>query len=397
MEDNNKHFWESVIPPEEPVLGSWFVVFVNHRKEWQERILVLTDRAYYRVKPGGDWFSLSPHAKKYLLSDISNVKLQKVSVIENVDSTALPEDTSVIKRMCVSAGIVSVQREVIEYAVNVCTQDITKTYIKPRLNQHDPPSKEVLGDLVLKFVNALFSWEDGASISHLLREPPSLPPRPPRDPIRESMFVLRNSGIRKSTRKSDRLLEIVDGDDDRLDINGSSELVPHDTLFQIFLQTANYLESSWSLVYDVNRNGGSLTNFYHTLKKGNYKEIVILLKDEHQQVFGAYSAVGWYSTPGVYGSGQNFLFKVPFLPQDSPLTCVRVLFYKWQKDSGNHCYQMSTQNYIAMGSGGGGYGLWLDDELLNGVTEKSETYGNDLLAATNSFKVVGMEVWCKRE
>jgi len=253
-------------------------------------------------------------------------------------------------------------------------------------------------EILFSSVNALFSWEDAASIAHLLKDPPSLPPRP-QESLRESMFVMMNrkSGfVRRSTRKSERLLDIVDGDDDRLEIVGDSALVSYDTLFQIFLRTPRYLESSWSLVYDVNNHGGSLTNFYFTLYKGNYKEIVILLKDENQQVFGAYAAEGWYSTPSVYGSGQNFLFKVPAQP-DPPVTFAKVEFYKWKKENGNYCYQMSTQDYIAMGSGGDGYGLWLDDELLNGHSYKCETYGNETLASNTSFKVVAMEVWCKTE
>lgn len=47
-----------------------------------------------------------------------------------------------------------------------------------------------------------------------------------------------------------------------------------------------------------------------------------------------------------------------------------------------------------MGSGGGHYGLWLDDSLDVGHSATCETFGNEPLSdAGSKFSVIGVELW----
>ncbi|ODV64309.1 Oxr1p [Ascoidea rubescens DSM 1968] len=54
----------------------------------------------------------------------------------------------------------------------------------------------------------------------------------------------------------------------------------------------------------------------------------------------------------------------------------------------------STKEFLAMGVSGGHYGLWIDNNLINGISEKSMTFGNEPLSdASDRFKIYGLEVW----
>ncbi|KIX00930.1 uncharacterized protein Z518_09995 [Rhinocladiella mackenziei CBS 650.93] len=51
-------------------------------------------------------------------------------------------------------------------------------------------------------------------------------------------------------------------------------------------------------------------------------------------------------------------------------------------------------SYLSIGGGDGHYGLWLDDELNNGVSETCPTFGNEPLSDEGrKFEILGVEVW----
>ena len=62
----------------------------------------------------------------------------------------------------------------------------------------------------------------------------------------------------------------------------------------------------WTLLYSINRDGVSMQTFYAKAK--NRDHTVILIKDEHDCIFGAYSTQFWHIQNGYYGSGENFVF-----------------------------------------------------------------------------------------
>ena len=50
--------------------------------------------------------------------------------------------------------------------------------------------------------------------------------------------------------------------------------------------------------------------------------------------------------------------------------------------------------YLSIGGGDGHYGLWLDDDLENGISESCPTFGNEPLSEEGrKFEVLGVEVW----
>ena len=48
---------------------------------------------------------------------------------------------------------------------------------------------------------------------------------------------------------------------------------------------------------------------------------------------------------------------------------------------------------IGMGSGGGGFAWYLDDELDHGTSALSTTFGNPILASAGEFRALTVEAW----
>lgn len=137
----------------------------------------------------------------------------------------------------------------------------------------------------------------------------------------------------------------------------------------------------WEMVYSTTKHGISINTFY--TKVNLRAPSVIIVEDTNHHVFGGYASEPWVKTKQVhYGSGESFLFKL------KPVSKV----FKWSKL--NDYYMFSKPDFISFGSGGGGYGLWLDADFEHGSSATSDTYLNEPLSITGEqFKVLRMEVW----
>jgi hypothetical protein len=50
--------------------------------------------------------------------------------------------------------------------------------------------------------------------------------------------------------------------------------------------------------------------------------------------------------------------------------------------------------FLSVGGGDGHYGLWLDDALEKGISDRCPTFGNEPLSDEgHNFNVLDMEVW----
>ncbi|EXB29443.1 hypothetical protein L484_022114 [Morus notabilis] len=58
----------------------------------------------------------------------------------------------------------------------------------------------------------------------------------------------------------------------------------------------------------------------------------------------------------------------------------------------NRYFTLCSLDFLAIG-GGGHFALYLDNDLLNGSSSVSETYGNPCLANSEDFEVKEVELW----
>lgn len=140
------------------------------------------------------------------------------------------------------------------------------------------------------------------------------------------------------------------------------------------------------------------------------------------QTFGAYLSEYPRPAPSYFGNGECFLWRastlasLPLPPSadTTHLTRSTTLAPPPRSDDGsgastpsesirfkafpysglNDCYINCETGFLSVGSGGGHYGLWLDDSLDVGHSSRCETFGNEPLSdAGEKFTVLGVELW----
>ncbi|XP_049440534.1 nuclear receptor coactivator 7 isoform X2 [Epinephelus fuscoguttatus] len=136
----------------------------------------------------------------------------------------------------------------------------------------------------------------------------------------------------------------------------------------------------WQLVYSTAVHGSSLRTLYRNMAELD-SPVLLVIKDMHKKVFGAFSSDPFKVSKHCYGTGETFLFS--FNPEFQP--------YRW---SGENSYLVSGNlESLHIGGGGGGFGLWLDADLYRGSSFSCPTFHNASLSTQEDFIVQDLEVW----
>jgi len=181
----------------------------------------------------------------------------------------------------------------------------------------------------------------------------------------------------------------------------------------------------WSLVYSLEQDGASLATLY--LKSRRYERsrtgFVLVVRDQEGATFGAYMSEYPHPAPHYFGNGECFLWRAstlaslppppsadttsltrnttlapppssPDRPTASPTPSETIRFKAFPYSGLNDFYINCEHGFLSVGSGGGHYGLWLDDALGMGHSSRSETFGNEPLSDEGEkFGVLGVELW----
>ncbi|XP_028683152.1 TLD domain-containing protein 2 isoform X1 [Macaca thibetana thibetana] len=136
----------------------------------------------------------------------------------------------------------------------------------------------------------------------------------------------------------------------------------------------------WSLVFCTSRDGFSLQSLYRRME-GCSGPVLLVLRDQDGQIFGAFSSSAIQLSKGFYGTGETFLFS--FSPQ--------LKVFKWT--GSNSFFVKGDLDSLMMGSGSGRFGLWLDGDLFHGGSSPCATFNNEVLARREQFCVQELEAW----
>jgi hypothetical protein len=140
-----------------------------------------------------------------------------------------------------------------------------------------------------------------------------------------------------------------------------------------------YRNCEWQLLYSTARHGVSLNTFY--MKTRNRGPSVMIVEDTEGYVFGGFVSESWEPKKGFCGTGESLLFSL------FPAFNV----YPW---SGlNDYFMFAREDQLAIGGGGGKFGLWLDSEFLQGASAPCDTFLNSCLASQEYFQCSVMECW----
>ncbi|TEA15312.1 hypothetical protein DBR06_SOUSAS5010010, partial [Sousa chinensis] len=137
---------------------------------------------------------------------------------------------------------------------------------------------------------------------------------------------------------------------------------------------------SWSLAFRTSRDGFSLRSLYRQME-GHSGPVLLVLRDQDGQMFGAFSSSAIRLSKGFYGTGETFLFS--FSPQ--------LKVFKW---TGNNSFFVKGDlDSLMMGCGSGHFGLWLDGDLYHGGSHPCATFNNEVLARQEQFCIKELEAW----
>lgn len=138
----------------------------------------------------------------------------------------------------------------------------------------------------------------------------------------------------------------------------------------------------WNLLYGSTEHGFSLSTLFNQCIRHNGPTLTIV-RDDGDAVFGVFGTEAWRPHFGHYGTGECFLFRIE---SDGRIK-------RYGSTGKNAYYMISETTYLAAGCGEGRFGLWIDGELLNGLSQAVPTFGNECLASAERFKCVNIEVW----
>ncbi|KAM3517401.1 hypothetical protein NHJ13051_009023 [Beauveria bassiana] len=182
----------------------------------------------------------------------------------------------------------------------------------------------------------------------------------------------------------------------------------------------------WNLVYSLEQDGSSLSTLYQKCRayEGRRVGFVLVVQDQEGGTFGAYLSEHPHPSPSYFGNGECFLWRastlasLPLPPSADTTNLTRsttlsahnpsalrdgtatpgsletIRFKAFPYSGLNDFYMNCEAGYLSVGSGGGHYGLWLDDSLDVGHSSTCETFGNEPLSDVgHKFSVVGAELW----
>ncbi|XP_031442273.1 oxidation resistance protein 1b isoform X2 [Clupea harengus] len=136
----------------------------------------------------------------------------------------------------------------------------------------------------------------------------------------------------------------------------------------------------WTLAFSTSKNGMSIKTLYRIMQ-GLDSPVLMVIKDNDGQVFGALASEPFKVSDGFYGTGETFLFTF----------CPDFEVFKWTGD--NMFFMKGDMDSLAFGGGGGEIGLWLDGDLYRGRSHSCKTFGNPMLSKKEDFVVQDIEIW----
>ncbi|OAC98607.1 hypothetical protein MUCCIDRAFT_150149, partial [Mucor lusitanicus CBS 277.49] len=142
------------------------------------------------------------------------------------------------------------------------------------------------------------------------------------------------------------------------------------------------VSSTWSLIYSLDQHGASLNTLYQ--KSYNKGPCLLVIRDDQDQVFGAYLSEGIHIDTSCYGTGECFLWR-----QNTSTKQVSV--YHWTMLNDYMMY--GNQDFFAIGGGQGSFGLWVHSDLTHGYSQPCPTFNNPMLGKSPSFECIGLEIW----
>ncbi|ORX50753.1 TLD-domain-containing protein [Piromyces finnis] len=140
----------------------------------------------------------------------------------------------------------------------------------------------------------------------------------------------------------------------------------------------------WKLLYSIDQHGLSLNTLYSNVKHAG--PCVMAIITDNDEIFGAFTPEPFDPTisKSYYGNGLSFIWKLN--------NRNNVDFY--QSKNTNQYYMLADNHFIAMGGGNGKFGLYLNENLIDGYLSPCMTFDyNSNILENENFECFGLEIW----
>ena len=134
-------------------------------------------------------------------------------------------------------------------------------------------------------------------------------------------------------------------------------------------------------VFSISIDGCALKTFYNKCQDINNS--ILVIKDDNDNVFGAYASEAFEPTKNFSGTGECFLFT----------------YYNGNKihvfnSTGiNRFFMYCDDEQICFGCSDDYFSLSLRNDFLEGYTQTTQTYQNQPLSTKDKFTIVKLELW----
>ena len=172
-----------------------------------------------------------------------------------------------------------------------------------------------------------------------------------------------------------------------------------------------YKYGTWQLIYRLSDHGANLNTLLTSCNNPNqpntYEACLMIIKDMSGSIFGSFNKPAWnnqyYQT--YYGSNQCYVFKVnhngyptsynilydDVYKNNPKLNGINIYYANDEEKQALH--MINTDQYLAIGSSKPGCAIYLDQNLLHGLSYPCATYKNPCLSKTNEFMVENIEIF----
>ncbi|KAG6577309.1 Oxidation resistance protein 1, partial [Cucurbita argyrosperma subsp. sororia] len=212
----------------------------------------------------------------------------------------------------------------------------------------------------------------------------------------------RITGYRNQERKSDvemkvndakfsgiemmekpNVIEVASSVDDVPDASEPSLLLSEKSRTILYASLPALVQGrKWLLLYSTWRHGISLSTLYRRSMLWSGLSLLVV-GDRKGAVFGGLVEAPLKPSSKKKYQGTNNTFVFTSIPGHPVI---------YRPTGENYYFTLCSPDFLAIG-GGSHFALYLDNDLLNGSSSTSETYGNPCLANTEEFEVKEVELW----
>ena len=134
-------------------------------------------------------------------------------------------------------------------------------------------------------------------------------------------------------------------------------------------------------IFSISVDGCALRTFYS--KCEGISNSVLVVKDNENNIFGAYASDTFSPQCQFYGTGECFLFS--FFKENR--------IHVYNSTGKNDHYMYCDHEQICFGCSDDYFSLALTNDFLDGYSKETQTYDNECLTKSDKFTIVKLELW----